>query len=89
VTAPEAQPATEDRYVAIRRATCGTLLALSDDDRAAASMFYMGYQANRARLSSVNVAMVPVITGIATDLCAETPGRTVASAFAQAYRETR
>jgi hypothetical protein len=52
-------------------------------------MFYMGYQASRSRLGTVNVAMIPVINGVAIDLCSENPDRTVAGVFAQAYVETR
>lgn len=78
-----------DRFVSIRGASCATFLSLSDDDRAAASMFYMGYQASQARLSRVNVGMIPTITGMATDYCSAEPNRTVASVFAEAYRDTR
>lgn len=84
-----AAPAQVDRFVSIRGATCATFLALSDDDRASASMFYMGYQASRARLSRVNVGMIPTITGMATEYCQAEPNRTVASVFAEAYLDTR
>ena len=38
-----------DHIVNIRRARCEDLLKLSPEDRAAASMFYIGYQASRVR----------------------------------------
>jgi uncharacterized lipoprotein YajG len=87
--APVTQGAVVDRFVTIRQARCEAFLALSGDDRAAAAMFYMGYQANRARLATVNVGMIPSITGLATDLCEAEPSRTVAAVFAEAYAETR
>ena len=52
-------------------------------------MFYLGYQANRSRIATVNVAMIPSISGVAMDLCEEQPERTVAAVFAEAYRDTR
>jgi hypothetical protein len=83
------QDGSVDRFVTIRRATCDAFLALSEDDRAAAAMFYMGYQANRARMATVNVGMIPTNIGLATDLCAAEPNRTVAAVFAEAYADTR
>jgi hypothetical protein len=88
-TAPVTQGTSVDRFVTIQRATCDAFLTLSDDDRAAAAMFYMGYQASRARAAAVNVGMIPTNIGLATDLCAAEPNRTVASVFAEAYAETR
>src|SRR6201997_1414438 len=43
--APVAEPTPSNRWVSIQRATCERLLELSPDDRAAASLFYIGYQA--------------------------------------------
>jgi hypothetical protein len=87
--APAAAPAPADRYVTIQRATCGTYLQLSVDDRAAASMFYIGYTARRFGLRTVNVGKIPIVTGLAVHLCEINPSRTVASAFASAYLEAR
>ena len=81
--------ATADHYVTILRATCDTYLALAPDDRAAASMFYIGYQARRVGTRAVNVSAIPSIEGLALDYCSFDPRRTVASAFAEAYREAR
>ena len=47
VQASAAEPAPADHIVNIRRANCADLLKLSPEDRAAASMFYIGYQASR------------------------------------------
>lgn len=87
--APAAAPAPEERYVTIQRATCGTYLGLSVDDRAAASMFYIGYTARRFGLRAVNVSKIPTVTGLAVHLCEINPSRSVASAFASAYVEAR
>jgi hypothetical protein len=62
---------------------------LSAEDRAAASMFYIGYQASRYGASTINVNKIPSIEGLAYDYCALRPDRPAAEVFAQAYRETR
>jgi hypothetical protein len=86
-------PATEapagDRIVTIRRATCERFLQLSAEDRAAASMFYIGYQSSRSRARTVNVNLLPSIEALALDYCSAYPNRPVAAAFAQADWETR
>ena len=89
---PAAPAATEvpvNRYVTILSATCQKYLALSDDDRAAASMFYIGYQARSFGSRTIRVGLVPTIEGVALELCARNPSRTVASAFARAYQAAR
>jgi hypothetical protein len=82
-------PAPTDHIVDIRRASCQDLLRLSPDDRDAASMFYIGYQASRLRARTINVGMIPSIEGQAVTYCAENPSRTVFQAFAEAYSRTR
>jgi hypothetical protein len=64
-------------------------LGLPPDDRGVATMFYIGYEANRFRTSTINVALIPSIEGMAVDFCAAQPNRTVASAFAEAFAEAR
>jgi len=86
--AATAEPAA-DRQVVIQRATCQAYLALSDDDRAAASMFYIGYQARRFGSRVIKVGTIPITESLAVDYCSTNPNRTVASAFAEAYFETR
>jgi hypothetical protein len=78
-----------DHIVNIRRARCEDLLGLSPEDRAAASMFYIGYQASRVRAATINVGVIPSIEGQAIAYCEENPDRTVAQAFAGAYSQTR
>ena len=84
--AAEAPP---DHFVNIRRARCEDLLKLSPDDRAAASMFYIGYQASRVRATTINVGVIPSIEEQAIAYCEENPDRTVAQAFADAYSQSR
>jgi hypothetical protein len=81
--------APADHIVDIQRASCQDLLRLSPDDRDAASMFYIGYQASRLRARTINVGMIPSIEGQAVTYCAENPSRTVFQAFAEAYSRTR
>jgi hypothetical protein len=86
--APVAEPPPGDRWVSIRGATCERLLELSPDDRAAASLFYTGYQAARFGSRTVNVAAIPNAEEWAENYCAEHPGQPAVEAFRQAYRQT-
>jgi HdeA/HdeB family len=87
VPAPEVAPV--DRIVNIQGAGCEDLLKLSPEDRGAASMFYIGYQASRLRTRTINVSLIPSIEAQAVTYCQENPRRTVAQAFAEAYSRTR
>jgi hypothetical protein len=62
---------------------------LSADDRAAATMFYIGYEANRFRAGAINVGLIPSIGSMAVDFCSAEPNRPVADVFAEAYLEAR
>ena len=86
--APVAEPTPSDRWVSIQGATCERLLELSSDDRAAASLFYIGYQAARFGSRAINVAAIPNAEEWAESYCAEHPGRSAVEAFRQAYRQT-
>ena len=86
---PLAEAIHEERIVAIRRADCETLLGLDDGDRAAAGMFYIGYQASRFGSRTINVGRIPTIERLALDYCQTHPDRLVAEAFALAYRQGR
>jgi len=74
-----------NRYVTIRTARCSTLLGLPEDDRAAASLFYIGYQASRLGARSINVNAIPDAESEAFNYCQTFPNRTVAEAFAKAF----
>src|SRR6516225_3631468 len=86
--APVAEPTPGDRWVNIREATCERLLELSPDDRAAASLFYTGYQVARFGSRAINVAAIPNAEQWAESYCAEHPDRPAVEAFRQAYRQT-
>jgi hypothetical protein len=86
--APVAKAPPSNRWVSIQGATCKRLLELSPDDRAAASLFYIGYQAARFRSRAINVAAIPNAEEWAENYCAEHPGRSAVEAFRQAYRQT-
>ena len=89
VAAPAPAPVPAVRTVSIRTATCDRLLQLSNEDRAQASMFYIGYAASRAGSRVIEVNQIPVIEAGALNLCAARPNRTVASAFVEAYARLR
>jgi len=84
-----AKSAPTDHVVNILGAGCQDLLRLSPEDRAAAAMFYVGYQASRFRARTINVAVIPSIEAQAVTYCQENPAWSVAQAFAQAYLRTR
>ena len=86
--APVAEPTPGNRLVSIQGATCERLLELSPDDRAAAALFYIGYQAARFRSRAINVAAIPNAEEWAESYCTEHPGRPAVEAFRQAYRQT-
>ena len=83
-----AEPIPSNRWVSIQGATCERLLELSPDDRAAASLFYIGYQAARFRSRTINVGAIPNAEEWASSYCAEHPGQAAVEAFRQAYRQT-
>jgi hypothetical protein len=58
---------------------------LAPDDRSAAAMFYIGYQASRLRASTIDVAVIPSIEAQAFVYCQENPDEPLVRAFAQAY----
>ena len=86
--APVAEPTPSNRWVSIQGATCERLLELSPDDRAAAALFYIGYQAARFRSRAIDVAAIPNAEEWADSYCAEHPERPAVEAFRQAYRQT-
>jgi hypothetical protein len=86
--APVAEPTPSNRWVSIQGATCERLLELSPDDRAAAALFYIGYQAARFRSRAIDVAAIPNAEEWAESYCAEHPDRSAVEAFRQAYRQT-
>jgi hypothetical protein len=86
--APAAKAAPADHIVNIQASTCQDLLKLSPQDRDAASMFYIGYQASHYRARTINVGLIASIEDQAVTYCVEDPKRTVAEVFAEAYLQT-
>jgi len=64
------------------------LLELPEDDRAAASLFYLGYQASSLRARTINVGAIPDAESRALAYCEANPNRAAISAFRQAYLRT-
>ena len=77
-----------ERWVGIQDAKCERLLQLSKEDRTAASMFYMGFQAARWGARGINVNAIPSVETLALQYCTAFPDRPAAKAFAKAYAVT-
>ena len=96
---PEAAPptsprATSDAQVApgrwdVERARCSDLLGASDEDRAAAAMFYYGYLAAKAGIHVIDVGRIDGNIKKVMDRCAAAPNETVPQAFRQALSRRR
>ena len=86
--APVAQPTPGNRRVNIQTARCERLLELPPDDRAAASLFYIGYQASRLRARTINVGAIPHAEAQAFAYCEAHPNRPAVEAFRLAFLRT-
>ena len=96
---PEAAPPTAPRVTSeaqiapkrweVERVRCSDLLGASDDDRAAAAMFYFGYLAAKAGIHVVDVSKIDVNIKKVMERCAATPNETVTQAFRQALGRRR
>jgi hypothetical protein len=73
----------------VDHARCSDLLGASDDDRAAAAMFYYGYLAARTRIHVIDVSRIDANIEKVMNICAEAPSITVTSAFYRALRSER
>jgi hypothetical protein len=90
--APAPAPALTDagrasHIVNIRAVRCETLLTLSEEDRAAASMFYIGYTASRRRQGKIDVAELSGIEAAALGYCAAYRNWPTATAFNKAFAD--
>ena len=91
---PQAAPPTAPRVTSeaqiapkrweVERVRCSDLLGASDDDRAAAAMFYYGYLAAKAGIHVIDVSKIDVNIKKVMERCAATPNETVPQAFRQA-----
>ena len=85
VPAPSDAQITPGRWD-VDRVRCSDLLGASDDDRAAAAMFYYGYLAARAGIHVIDVRKIDENVGKVMKRCATAPNLTVPQAFRQALR---
>ena len=76
---PEAAPSTAP--IPIRTLSCAEMIGASDDDRAAASMFFIGYQAAAAGVRNLSIAQIQAIEGKALSICAAHPALPAVRAF--------
>jgi pyruvate/2-oxoglutarate dehydrogenase complex dihydrolipoamide acyltransferase (E2) component len=89
--APAALSAPSEAQVApgrwnVERVRCADLLGASDDDRAAAAMFYYGYLAAKAGIHIIDVSQIEGNIEKVMRQCAAAPQMTVPQAFGQALR---
>ena len=92
--APTAPRVTSEAQIApkrweVERVRCSDLLGASDDDRAAAAMFYYGYLAAKARIHVIDVSRIDDNVKKVMDRCAAAPNITVPQAFSQALSRRR
>lgn len=65
----------------VTRVTCRQLLAASDRDRSAATLFYYGYLAARAGLTNIEIGKIDGDLRRVMDRCARMPDLTLTNAF--------
>jgi hypothetical protein len=81
----EAPVTAAHHVVTIRAVRCDALLNLSEDDRASASMFYLGYTAERRGQKRIDIAEVSGLEAAALGYCAAYPNWPAATAFNKAF----
>ena len=91
---PAAPRATSEAQIApghwdVERVRCSDLLGASDDDRAAAAMFYYGYLAAKAGIHVIDVSRIDGNVKKVMDRCAAAPNITVPQAFREALGRRR
>ncbi len=91
---PPAPRVTSEAQIApgrwdVERVRCSDLLGASDDDRAAAAMFYYGYLAAKAGIHVIDVSKIDGNVRKVMDRCAAAPNDTVPQAFRQALGRGR
>ena len=91
---PPAPRVTSEAQIApkrweVERVRCSDLLGASDDDRAAAAMFYFGYLAAKAGIRVIDVSQIDGNIKKVMDRCAAAPNETVPQAFRQALGRRR
>jgi hypothetical protein len=69
--------------------SCAEMLGASDDDRAAASMFLIGYRAALTHTHALSIAQIEALEEAALATCAANPKMTAIAAFAKAFAANR
>jgi hypothetical protein len=85
--APIADAPQVHHIVTIRTVNCKALLMLSEEDRASASMFYLGYTASRRGQGKIDIADVSGLEAAALGYCAAYPDKPAAVAFMKAFAD--
>ncbi|HTQ33448.1 MAG TPA: hypothetical protein VMI30_04710 [Stellaceae bacterium] len=78
---------SQHHVVAIRNVRCDALLKLSEDDRASASMFYIGYTASRRKQGKIDVAELSGLEAAALGYCTAHPNWPAAVAFNKSFAD--
>ena len=78
---PAPEPAASTAPIPIRTLSCAEMLGASDDDRAAASMFFIGYQASSAGVRNLSIAQIQAVEEKALSICAAHPAMPAVRAF--------
>jgi len=81
---PAPEPALSTTPIVIRTLSCAELLGANDDDRAAASMFMIGYRAALTHTRALSISQIEAIEEAALKTCAANPTMTATAAFAKA-----
>jgi hypothetical protein len=81
-TPPE--PAVSAAPIPIRTLSCAEMLGATDDDRAAASMFFIGYRAALAQVHNLSIPQIQAIEQKALSICAAHPNLPAARAYGTA-----
>ena len=81
---PPPEPAVSTAPIPIRTLSCAEMIGASDEDRAAASMFFIGYRAALAHVHNLSIAEIQAIEQKALTICAAHPKMPAAAAYGKA-----
>jgi hypothetical protein len=81
---PPPAPAASTAPIPIRTLSCGEMVGAEDDDRAAAGMFFIGYQAAASGVHNLTISQIQEIEDAALKTCAAHPQMAAVRAFHQA-----
>ena len=81
---PAPEPAASTAPIPIRTLSCAEMIGASDEDRAAASMFFIGYRAALAHVHNLSIAEIQAIEQKALTICAAHPNMPAARAYGTA-----